>query len=334
MKGCLLMKIINYENIFPLDGLSCHASHFTLLPDGSVYAVWFRGTAEGNDDVCIFGALKRPGERDWTTPVRLSPDDGQPHWNPVLHKKSDGSVLLFYKAGKPISDWHTELMVSRDNCTSFTGPEELVPGDHSGGRGPVRNKIITLCDGTLLAGGSTEAGVWRCFADRSSDGGKTWSRSADISLSYEQLSHRKKLEGYGIIQPTLWESAPGQVHMLMRSTEEKIFRSDSNDSGKSWGAPYDTGLINNNSGIDLDRTETGRLYLVLNPCGNGSKKFGPRTPLSLFSSDDNGRTFTHVTDIATGAGTFAYPAVRWRDGRLHVTYTWNRKLINYVCLEI
>lgn len=328
------MKIEANENIFPLDDMSCHASHFIILPDGALFAVWFYGTKEGADDVCIFGARKEAGAVRWSKPVRLTANDGIPHWNPVLHLHDDGSVTLLFKAGKNPAEWRTEVMVSFNGCRSFDSPHELVPGDSSGGRGPVRNKVIVLSDGSYLAGGSSERGEWKCFADRSTDRGKTWERSGDIRISHSYLEKYKNVRGRGIIQPALWESAPGNVHMLVRSTEGVMFRSDSGDYGRSWCEPYDCGMINNNSGIDLERTESNRVYLVCNPTGLGGKKFGSRTPLSLFASDDNGLTFEHITDIATGAGTFAYPCVRWQKGKLHITYTWNRKLILYVCLDM
>lgn len=83
-----------------------------------------------------------------------------------------------------------------------------------------------------------------------SDGTRTVQQS-DVAVS-EQSFH-----GRGVIQPTLWESSPGTVHMLLRSTEGSIYRSDSTDGGVSWCPPYDTGLPNNNSGIDLDRLPNG-----------------------------------------------------------------------------
>ncbi len=102
----------------------------------------------------------------------------------------------------------------------------LVPGDR-GGRGPVRNKPILLADGTWLAPASDEKkGVWNAFVDRSEDNSKTWTTSSFISIN------RDSLRGEGIIQPTLWESAPNHVHMLLRSSAGVICRSDSDDNGE------------------------------------------------------------------------------------------------------
>ena len=92
---------------------------------------------------------------------------------------------------------------------------------------------------------------------------------------------------------------------------------------------YPTPLPNNNSGLDCVLTESGVLVLVCNPVG---ENWGPRTPLTVFLSADNGKTFQKALDLEDGEGEFSYPAVIARGDRVYVTYTWNRK--NIVCCEL
>ena len=321
------MKIIANEFVIPFrDGWQSHASHFTLLPDGRVFCVYFYGSKEGADDVRIYGSM-RGTDGIWAEPVALTEDDGVPHWNPVLFERADGAHVLFYKVGKTIPDWQTYYKVSFDGCATWSAPRELVPGDVSGGRGPVRNKAITLSDGRIVAPGSTEQGEWKCCFDVSADNGESWTRSADLTITNEMQGKYETLTGHGIIQPTLWESGEG-VHALMRSTEGWIYRTDSKDA-VDWCAPYAIGLPNNNSGIDAALAPDGRVFLVCNPIPTN----GVRSPLSVYVSTDNGMTFTLFTQLVTGAGKFAYPAIRYANGCLHVTYTWNRKTIGYICLD-
>ena len=154
-----------------------------------------------------------------------------------------------------------------------------------------------------------------------------------------QLIHRPydihMIFGKGIIQPTLWEDEKG-VHMLCRSTSSRIYRSDSSDGGKSWSLAYDTGLPNNNSGIDLVQMGDGTLVLAYNPRDNypGFYK-GARTPLSIAASTDGGDTFTRVYDLETEAGSFAYPSIiADGDGTLYVVYTWNRERIRFASFRL
>lgn len=323
------MRIAASEFILPIrSGWECHASHLLPLNDGRVYCVFFYGSREGNDDVRIYGSM-RGNDGRWSEAVALTEDDGQPHWNPVLFRRRDGSVILFYKVGKPIANWVTRCMISCDNCATWSESFELVPGDTSGGRGPVRNKAIYLADGSILAPGSTEQGEWKSFFDRSTDNGVTWQRSTDVSLGSQWLGKYDNLKGKGIIQPTLWQTGRG-IHALLRSSEGYIFRTDSPD-GIQWTEPYATSMPNNNSGIDLEVLEDGRLILACNPI---SDNWGKRTPLSLFISEDNGESFRLLTHLITDTrGAYAYPALVYENGKLHISYTWDRQTIAYLCLS-
>ena len=322
------MQILANEFVFPIEpGLQCHANYILPLPDGRVFCVFFYGSAEGNDDVRIFGCM-RSTDGQWSHPEPLSENDGIPHWNPVLFRRSDGAVLLFYKVGKTISHWITRCRISRDNCASWEPSFELVPGDQSGGRGPVRNKPLCLSDGSILAPGSTEQGEWKCFFDRSRDGGCSWQRTEDIRLPQQLLQNYSDPAKHGIIQPSLWESSSG-IHALLRSSEGFIFRTDSID-GASWSSPHPLQLPNNNSGLDLAPLSDGRIILCCNPV---AENWGSRTPISLYLSEDDGQTFRFLSHLNTTAGSeFSYPSVQYHDGNLHISYTWNRKTIAYVRL--
>ena len=323
-----------------------HASTVLPLGDGRALVAYFGGSREGRDDVGIW--LCEKDEGGFHTPRRVAFSD-EPHWNPVLFERKNGEIMLFYKVGSGIPGWRTMLITSSDGGKSWSRPEPLIAGDTTGGRGPVRNKPIYLKSGRILAPGSTETGVWRCFVDISDDGGLTWRRTDDIFARdtrrldqgvrywYElALAARERGEdfdpsrippeyahGRGIIQPTLWEDDSG-VHALMRSGEGFIYRADSADDGETWTEAYPTDLPNNNSGIDLARLPGGELLLCMNPV---SGNFAARSPISLFLSSDGGAGWTRLMDLEGGAGEYSYPAVVCRDGRVYITYTWKRENI-------
>ena len=104
-------------------------------------------------------------ESGWSEPVRVSADSNIPHWNPVLFRRADGKIMLFFKVGKKIPMWKTYFSLS-DNGVDWSEPAELVPGDISGGRGPVKNKPIRLRSGRVIAPASDERNtLWVCFVD-------------------------------------------------------------------------------------------------------------------------------------------------------------------------
>jgi predicted neuraminidase len=231
---------------------------------------------------------------------------------------------------------------SEDYGKTWSEPCEMVVGDVSGGRGPVRNKPISLSNRSVVAGGSIEKGIWSAFVDVSTDGCVTWKKSAPIEIAGLMYNAGEKTAesniavseqsfyGRGVIQPSLWESAAGKVHMLLRSSEGYVYRADSEDYGKTWSDAYKTELPNNNSGLDLVKAPfDGNLYLVCNPV---QANWGMRSPLSLFKSEDNGVTWSKLYDLESEPGEFSYPAIIASEEGLIITYTWNRKTI--ACVEI
>lgn len=297
----------------------CHASTILHLQNGKFLAAWFGGKKEGTDDVGIWLTRGEPG--NWSKPIEIAKLRNDAHWNPVLFQSPQGKVFLFFKVGKKIPSWETWVKTSDDNGETWTEAKELVAGD-KGGRGPVRNKPIVLSNGAWIAGASHEEGNWDAFADISTDSGKTWRAAAYIKLD------RTKMKGKGVIQPTLWESSPGKVHMLLRSSEGAIYRADSDDYGKTWSEGYKTNLPNPNSGIDLTKLPDGTLVLAYNP---DTSNWGSRSPLSLTISTDNGKTWPKILDIDSGSkdDEFSYPGVISYGDTVAVCYTWNRKKIAY-----
>lgn len=317
----------------------CHAATVLCLPQGDLLCCWFGGSHEGEADVAIYAS--RRSAAGWSEPVKLA-DGAEANWNPVLFAGGDGRLLLFYKQGQQIASWRTLLLESTDEGRSWSAPRELVAGDAGGGRGPVRNKPIMLTNGRILAGASTEQGLWTAFADISDDGGRTWRKSTPIAIDSLQYTAGEKTAessiavsqqsfyGRGVIQPSLWQENERRVHMLLRSSEGFIYRSDSEDGGMSWCSAYPTELPNNNSGLDLVRTEQGTLFLVCNPV---AANWGQRSPLSLFKSVDGGVSWQRLLDLETEAAEFSYPAIIAQGSRLIITYTWKRQNIACVILD-
>lgn len=302
---------------------SCHASTVLPLDDGSVIAAWFGGSSESDDDVKILTSV-RGTDGKWGEPIRVSADPNVAHWNPVLFQNDDGTITLYFKVGKNTQYWKTYYSTSTDGKVWAT-PKELVPGDNSGGRGPVKNKPIRLKNGTILAPGSTEIDdKYRCFVDISTDNGKTWNRTPEINSSFLRFFK------VPMIQPTLWQSADGSVHMFTRTKVGKIYRSDSYDNGKTWCRAYATNLPNNNSGIDLDTDDSGRIFLAYNPVGIP----GIRTPLVLSVSTDDGKTFTKIKTFEKGLAEYSYPSVVVKGDTIHITYTYERDYIAYWQIKI
>ncbi len=317
--------------IFP-DGMpfrSCHASSLLPFADGTILVAFFAGTDEGAHDVGIW--LSRREDGVWISPVRVAKVAEQPHWNPVLFQ--DGPrIRLYFKVGEMISSWRSYTMTSENRGKTWSAPVACTPDNAAGG--PVRSKPIRLGNGQLLAPNSDETSLsWQPRVDLSEDGGASFRQYAQIPLNLTDPLRDTYLSGKGAIQPALWESGPGQVHLLLRTTAGYLYRSDSDDNGQTWCEAYNTGLPNNNSAIEVVR-HGGTLYLIMNPI---SGNWGSRNPLVIRKSLDNGRSFDHFLTLAwqetdpllqTDAE-YSYPSAVVQDDRLYVTYTYLRRQIAF-----
>lgn len=323
-----------------------HAS--TLLPvKGGVLVAWFEGTKERAPDVAI-KVSRRTAPGVWE-PVRVAVkvDPALTQWNPVLRRRDDGKIELYFKLAKCPEKancrvWKTYSCLSDDEGLTWSEAKELVPGDETGGRGPVKNKCLRLKEGRLLAPASCEIGPWRAFADISDDDGRTWRKSAAMPVP-EGIKVAARDKAFGMIQPAFFEAADGSIVALMRTNGGKVWQSRSRDRGETWEMATPTALDNINSGLDAVKASDGKVYLVLN---GGTEGWGPRKQLDLMVSVDDGATWRLVKNLvcderrdASGrfkqedgrATEFSYPAIlEVRPGVLGITYTWNRQRIAYL----
>lgn len=310
---------VQHELIFERDRFfsECHAS--TILKYGEkLFCAWFAGTREGRDDVRIYLSVNENGK--WSEPKQMTFTDSVPCWNPVLFE-ADGTIFLFYKVGKTIPEWRTFFMTSEDGENWFE-PKELVEGDTSGGRGPVKNKPISLSDGRIAAPASVETKTeWDAFVDISADGGKTWQKTELMKIDHANT------HGKGIIQPTLWET-DGRLYALLRSSMSSVLISCSDDC-IHWSECKKTQLANNNSGIDCVKLENGSVVVIHNPI---AKNHGDRNIIAYAVTADNGESFTEPEIIEADENTdaeFSYPAVITDGEYLYITYTHYRKSVMF-----
>ena len=295
---------------------SCHASTIAQTPEGFA-AAWFGGTAEKNPDVGIWFSTAIHGG-DWKAPVEVAngiQDKGkrQPCWNPVLFRAKDGQLLLFYKVGPSPSRWWGMLIRSTDNGKTWSKPERLPEGF----LGPIKNKPVELADGSLLCPSSTEDKGWRIHMERTSDLGKTWTKTEPLNRTRD----------FDAIQPTVLMHPNNRLQALCRSKQGRISEVWSEDGGKTWGAMKATELPNPSAGADAVTLRDGRHLLVYNPTTRD------RTPLSIAISKD-GKTWQKAFDLEDVPGEFSYPAViQSSDNLVHVTYTWKRERIKHIVID-
>jgi predicted neuraminidase len=208
------------------------------------------------------------------------------------------------------------------------------------------------------------------------DGGNTW-RDVDVP------------ESLGLVHMSIVPSDGDSLIAFFRSRwADHVYRCESHDRGDSWTVPEALDVPNNNSSTQVTRSRrpgSRRLLMVLNPVAAppgsadgdipadievdttvpvipGDAASGvaqplarhavwgtARCPLSLYASDDDGRTWSHVLDLeneATLAGDgsrswrrnppeMSYPTVTTDvAGNAHITYSYDRQAIKYVRVPV
>lgn len=326
-----------------------HASTVAQTSAGTLVAAWFGGSAEGDPDVTIWFARKTRGR--WHSAVEVAngiQPDGSHYaaWNPVLFQQPHGPLFLFYKVGAAPRDWWGMVMTSTDDGRTWNKPRRLPDGL----LGPIKDKPVILPDGAWLSGASTESrDGWRVHFELSKDGGNTWQVIGPVDEGV----------GFQAIQPTILLLPHRSIEALCRTKQGVIAMTWSSDGGRTWTPLAASELPNPNSGIDAVTLTDGRLLLVYNHSAHfpNWSGYGNRFPLDVATSI-NGIKWNHVLRLegevqlpntaqietspptreqqveAFGGRGFSYPAViQTSDGLVHITYTWNRKMIKHVVID-
>lgn len=325
--SCENDKAVKHEFLYTAAPFpQCHASTIVEYPKGHLSVAFFGGTYECADDVCIYLCRKEMTDSTWSAPVKIAEDSLHACWNPVLYMNRDNEMLLFYKTGPNVPNWTGHIKRSKDGGYSWSEDEAF----EAGMLGAIRNKPVTLPGGRIVSGSSEEFfedengfRKWTVHFELSDDEGRNWRKVGPVTMD----------DSLRVIQPTILTRKDGSLLALCRSANGKVASTISSDGGESWSRIRLTDFPNNNSGIDAVTLPDGRFAMVCNPVGSDC---GARYPLCVYISDD-GEKWTEIANLDSEPCEhgYCYPAVIYgSDGALHISYTWDRKLIRYARVPV
>jgi alpha-L-fucosidase len=303
---------------------SCHASTIVEDKTGGLLVACFGGTGEGKKDVGIFlGRISADGKVSPREVANGIVNDSLrfPCWNPVLLKKRNGQLVLFYKAGPNPREWWGMYKTSDDNGESWSVAHPLPTGV----LGPIKNKPLLFPDGNLLCPSSVELpnGRWKVQLEKTDESLKKWE-----AIPVDTNSR------FDVIQPSILQYPKNRMQILCRSKQGNIVQSWSGDDGKTWSTLSKTTLPNPNSGIDAVTLKDGHQLLVYNPAGSDKGGSNGRAKLRVAVSAD-GEIWEDIMDLEDGiTEEYSYPAIiQTSDGLIHISYTYERKNIKHVVIR-
>lgn len=353
--------------LFPLQQEHVHSSSIVELPGGDLLAAWFQGSGERTaDDVRIMGARFNNGK--WSAPFLLADTPHIPDCNPVLFLNHAGELYLVWIAVQA-NRWESAVLRVRtttdyrgEGAPHWTWQDDILlkPGDDFARE--VENKLKMLpptghgwaeyapsYDGMITEAARDAAKrsfgwmtrikplllpgnriVLPLYSDGynlslmalSDDDGKTWRPGSP-------------LVGRGPIQPALAKKKDGTLVAYLRDSGDypnRVHYSESADQGQSWTPSVKTDIPNTAS-VETLVLQNGLWLFVGNDINGG------RTRLSLYVSDDEGKTWKRKYRLEDQEkGGYSYPCViQSANGLIHITYSYHpesgRKTIKHVQIK-
>lgn len=360
----------NFEKtmLLPNTGIQSHASNLLLLANGDTLCTWFSGTEEGKADITIFLSRMKKDKNSWSKPVKMSDNPGRSDQNPVLFKAPSGDIWLLYTSqdGGNEDTAIIQYRVSHDEGQTWSKQSNLFPGETGLF---IRHPLVVTDKGEWLLP------LYHCIVKND---GKPWDGTYDYScvrVSADEGQTWKEHDipnSQGCVQMSVVKllNQRGYVGFFRSRWADYVYRSFS-ENGINWTTPKATNLPNNNSFIQAALLPDGNLILAFNKSSAKDTKVrrlslfsdeteakdapnkkqrkvafwgAPRAPMTVAISEDEGKTWPYIRNIAEGSGyaltnnskdkknkEFSYPSVKpTMDGKIDLTFTYYRQNIAFV----
>ena len=316
----------------PPDAPAAHASSLLALPNDPNHALaafWFAGSREGDLDVRIVMSLWSRATQTWTPAVTVvdrhtagtALGKGILHMgNPVAWLDKHHRLHVFV-VGTGLGGWAASrvLHLRQSTSTNPLNPEELhlepvaqLPLSWGWNLSHlVRNPPLPLANGGMVLPLYFEMGAkYPVFAWFNAEG---------------DFSGVKKFTDIAqALQPSLLALDAQHWLAVLRTQHNngRIAVIESHNAGLDWQRHADLSLSNDDSAVASATLPDGRFVLARNPAEDGRSQLVMHT-----SRDANEWSAPQVLAQGDKASEFSYPALRWTDGYLWVSYTHQRQAI-------
>ena len=293
-------------------------------PDGKL---WLLYTAQksGNQDTAIVRCrISQDNGYSWGQIQTLFDTPGTFIRQPiVVLDNGEWLAPIFYCNVIPGKKWvgdddTSAVKISADGGKTWT--EYPVPKS----TGCVHMNVEKLPDGTLLA---IYRSRWadNVYMSRSKDNGRTWTEPVPTALPNNNSSIQFTRLSNGHLAIVFNKMNAENCSDRRASLYDEI--EDDNENDKQESRPV----------VSEEKTSQMRTAFW----------GAPRAPMTIAISEDNGKTWPYMRDIEVGDGycmtnnskeklnrEYSYPSIKQTpDGKIHVTFTYFRQVIKYVCVS-
>lgn len=280
---------------------------FVTLKDGGILFIYtrFNGSEAENDDDCpadLCARVSHDGGRTWSGDrVVLSNRDRreaqQNMMSVSLLRLADDRIALFYLRKNGDKDCRPVLRTSTDEGVTWSAPTDCIADADKAYYVLNNDRAVQLKDGRIvlpLACYAYDPARIRCCC--SDDAGKSWHLTPLAPPLRDAWKNRQEEE------PGVIELKDGRLMMFIRNQLGAIAFSYSSDRGETWSDPVLSGLQAPLSPTSIKRLPNGDLVIAWNdqePLPDSLKRYcrswdcGPRIPLTLAISKDEGKTWIY-----------------------------------------
>lgn len=317
------------------------------LNDGNLIATWTAGgTEEPVTENSTYYSFSSDNGQSWSKKQVLFQHPKKGMFTPEIFTFKDKLFAFpgsYYNDTMFSNDFHSYISISSDNGKTFSPPASIgnaIDGIHVKSTFIKGDRIVLACswieqseeswanfDGAnrecILAGKVMPRENFRglyhqeyCGALVSDNGGESW-----------RVCGRIGYKTGCFVEPALVQLSDGTLVMLIRNQHKfRLYESRSYDLGETWSEIKETDIPSAVTKISLAKDKKGRIYLLNNP-----RNEGVRSPLSVWISDDDMKTWKTKIDLVwSDDHPVSYPDAFIDDERNMLCFGWDdRKNIYY-----
>lgn len=347
-----------------------HAGSVCELPNGDLLAAWYAGSKESSPDSICLGSRLPAGSDQWQSPeiwvdvanhasgnprVFMGPDNAVWLISPVNYGHwCDGGTRMFFKKSYDLGKTWKDLAIlpTRRRILGKNKPLHIVhpdiwimPMEYEGlgdaafmrsvnqgktwktidcpGSGAYLDQptLVQLGNGDLLSlMRSWEGNIYKTI---SHDLGLTWTTPIPTQLLNPNSGiDMVRLRSGKIVlaQNPVGFGPKGELTVDIVDGIRVPARQNLKELRKAGDYELDRMIV------------AGEPDLVMHP--GGYLAWGPRSPLCLSVSTDEGESWMEKVSLESEPGEYSYPAIIQRsDGTVHVVYTYKRQAMKYACVN-